>query len=513
MNTFRLSINSVVQKFIVVLAFIPREADAHGIEFYYFLPIPLINYLLAASTAIALTFVVSSLFVRGYSPDHQYWRVNILKWRFGKLITHLFVIFLLRLLSVTLFVLVISAGLIGDQHPISNIAPIFVWVIWWVGMAYVCALIGNLWSVVNPWKIIFEWAELIYMRCASGERLSRQLKYPKYWGVWPGVFLFFCFAWIENVYSNSVVPKEIALLTLGYSLITWAGMFFFGKEVWLRRGEAFSIAFTLFAKFAPLEIRIANPEICSHCTVECRGQDGVCVDCSECFNRASFVDRQLNLRPYAIGLLRKEDSSFSMMAFVLLILATVTFDGFISTPAWMNIQNIFLQFVSEISTVASLGFVAFYIVFICIYLFFSLLIAVFGGGNYSVISIAVTFVYSIVPIALAYHFAHYLYLLLIQGQLIIPLLSDPFGYGWNLFGTASYRVNVKFVGAEFYWLTALITIVLGHVIAVYIGHISALRIYRSQKISVRSQYPMLVLMISYTVTSIWILAQPIISRG
>jgi len=512
-NIFRLSINSVVQKFIVVLAFIPRSADAHGIEFYYFLPIPLINYLIAAATAIALTFVVSSLFVRGYSSDHQYWRVNILKWRFGKLITHWFVIFLVRLLSVTLFVLVILAGLIGDQHPISNIAPIFVWVIWWVGMAYICALIGNLWSVVNPWKIIFEWAELIYMRCTSGERLSRQLKYPKNWGVWPGVFLFFCFAWIENVYSNAVVPKEIALLALGYSLITWAGMFFFGKEVWLRRGEAFSIAFTLFAKFAPLEIRIANPEICSHCSVECRGQDGVCVDCSECFNRASFVDRQLNLRPYAIGLLRKEDTSFSMMAFVLLILATVTFDGFISTPAWMNIQNIFLQFVSEISTVASLGFVAFYIVFICIYLFFSLLIAVFGGGNYSVISIAVKFVYSIVPIALAYHFAHYLYLLLIQGQLIIPLLSDPFGYGWNLFGTASYRVNVKFVGAEFYWLTALVTIVIGHVIAVYIGHISALRIYRSQKISVRSQYPMLVLMIGYTVTSIWILAQPVISRG
>ena len=117
------------------------------------------------------------------------------------------------------------------------------------------------------------------------------------------------------------------------------------------------------------------------------------------------------------------------------------------------------------------------------------------------------------PIALAYHFAHYLYLLLIQGQLIIPLLSDPFGYGWDLFGTASYRVNLKLVGAEFYWLTALITIVVGHVIAVYIGHIYALGMYRSQKISVRSQYPMLVLMIGYTVTSIWILAQPVITKG
>ena len=180
MNIFRLSINSVVQKCILVLAFIPRAADAHGIEFYYFLPIPLINYLIAASLAILLTFVVSSLFVRGYSRDHKYWRINILKWRFGKLITHWFVIFLIRLLSVTLFVLVISAGLIGDQHPISNIAPIFVWVIWWVGMAYVCALIGNLWSVVNPWKIIFEWAEFIYIKCTSGERLSRQLNYPPF---------------------------------------------------------------------------------------------------------------------------------------------------------------------------------------------------------------------------------------------------------------------------------------------------------------------------------------------
>ena len=35
----------------------------------------------------------------------------------------------------------------------------------------------------------------------------------------------------------------------------------------------------------------------------------------------------------------------------------------------------------------------------------------------------------LVPIAVAYHLAHYVSLLLTTGQFIIPLASDPFGWG------------------------------------------------------------------------------------
>ena len=44
--------------------------------------------------------------------------------------------------------------------------------------------------------------------------------------------------------------------------------------------------------------------------------------------------------------------------------------------------------------------------------------------------------------------AHFLSLLLVQGQLIIPLASDPFGFGWDIFGTAGYRIDPTVVSTK-----------------------------------------------------------------
>ena len=97
-----------------------------------------------------------------------------------------------------------------------------------------------------------------------------------------------------------------------------------------------------------------------------------------------------------------------------------------------------------------------------------------AGGELSAGTVARLFVLSLVPIAIAYHLAHYLTYLLIQGQLVIRLASDPFGFGWNLLGTARYRPDIGIVGARFAWYTAVVAIVLGHIIAVYVAHAIAL---------------------------------------
>jgi hypothetical protein len=125
-------------------------------------------------------------------------------------------------------------------------------------------------------------------------------------------------------------------------------------------------------------------------------------------------------------------------------------------------------------------------------------------------TVARIFVLSLVPIAAAYHLAHYFMYLLIQGQLMIRFASDPLGFGWNLFGTARYRPDIGIVGARFAWYTAVIAIVLGHIIAVYVAHVVALREFPDKRAALRSQIPMLVLMVGYTMVSLWIIAQPIV---
>jgi hypothetical protein len=125
-------------------------------------------------------------------------------------------------------------------------------------------------------------------------------------------------------------------------------------------------------------------------------------------------------------------------------------------------------------------------------------------------TVACSFVLTLVPIAVAYHLSHYFSLLLTAGQFIIPLASDPFGWGWNLFGTAGYKVNLAIVSPYVFWYSAVAIIVLGHVIAVYLAHMAALRLFGSQRAALVSQVPMLLLMVGYTTLSLWILAQPIV---
>ena len=120
----------------------------------------------------------------------------------------------------------------------------------------VSALIGNLWALITPWRALFAAAEWLWRQGDRGE-LSVRLAYPKPLGVWPAVVLLFVFCWIELVYPNAAVPAHLAILTIAYSGWTWTGMVVFGGRTWLRHGEVFSVVFSLFARFAPTDMRRA----------------------------------------------------------------------------------------------------------------------------------------------------------------------------------------------------------------------------------------------------------------
>jgi len=211
---------------------------------------------------------------------------------------------------------------------------------------------------------------------------------------------------------------------------------------------------------------------------------------------------------------------------VVLMLATVTFDGLLATPLWAEIVQwalyseqvrpllLLLQpfFSDAISVISSVGMVLFALLFVLVFLLFSLMMkwAVGGTTGIDVRSIAGSFVLTLVPIALAYHLAHYLSYLLIVGQYMIPLVSDPFGYGWDLFGTKLYFVDIGIVNARFIWITSVIVIVVGHIFSVFLAHVMALRLFKTSRLVLLSQIPMLLLMVGYTMISLWILAQPIV---
>jgi hypothetical protein len=156
---------------------------AHGFGERTELPIPLGFFMIGAAIVVAASFVILSLFLRA-GATHSYWRFDLLRVRvLGAVLTSGLFLFPVKLLPVFLLGLVVATGLVGDQSPTLNFAPTFVWVIWWVGMAFVVALLGNLWALVNPWKIIFEWSEWVYGKLRAGKSFTPAAAYPKAWGV------------------------------------------------------------------------------------------------------------------------------------------------------------------------------------------------------------------------------------------------------------------------------------------------------------------------------------------
>jgi len=518
---------------IAVLMFVmPLTAHAHGFAQRYDLPVPLALYVTGAAVAVALSFVVIAFFVRGRRPAEDYPRFNLLGTPVGRVLAHPLLLVFVRLASVALLVLIVVAGLLGDPNPFKNIAPTLVWVIWWVGFAYVSGLVGDLWAVINPWKAVYAAAEYFVRYNKPNARLSLSVTYPKWLGDWPAVFLFLWFVWAELVWPASDVPTSLAYAVIIYSCITWVGMFVFGKHIWLRHGEVFSLAFSLLARFAPTEVRVTNRELCSSCNAaECQRHDAHCINCYECFERVAANEREWNLRPWAVGLLTEKPISLSRMVFVVVMLSSVTFDGLLATPLWsevarwiilseelrpliISLQGITGDAVAATSTLALLFFI---VVFQLVYLLFSALtrwaIPSAVRAEVSLGKVARLFVLSLIPIALAYHLAHYLSFLLIVGQYMIPLSSDPLGLGWDIFGTSLYMVNIGIVDARFVWYTSVITIIVGHIIAVYLAHVMAIRTFRDNRTALLSQIPMLILMVGYTMISLWMLAQPVVETG
>ena len=148
--------------------------------------------MIGAALAVALSFAAIGWFVRSSGSDPKYPRINVYRYSamtfFCKIISRF-----LGLISVFILFISIHSGLTGTSEVIENFAPVFVWIIWWVGVGYVVCIVGNVWLLMNPWMVIFNYWEQIF-----GKHIGI-VDWPKKLDAWPALFLFLLFAWIETV--------------------------------------------------------------------------------------------------------------------------------------------------------------------------------------------------------------------------------------------------------------------------------------------------------------------------
>ena len=449
---------------------------AHGLVARSDLPIPEWLFGWAAAMVLVVSFVALAILWPEPRLEKERWRP--LPAELGRLLGSRPVEVLCGAIGVFLLGVVVYAGLRGAQSPTANFAPTFVYVIFWLALLPASILLGDVFKAFNPWRAIGRTVGWIAGKAAR-DGLPAPLAYPERLGRWPAAAGVFLFAVMELVASNGDRPENLAVATLVYTALTFVAMALYGVETWISRGEAFSVYFNLFSRIAPIETR----------------------------------DRVVGLRRPLSGLpaLRPLAGTVPLLA---VMIGSVTFDGASEAPIWTGIapdiasffQDVGLSPQNALEVTFLIGLTA---TILIVYGFYMLgaLGAQSVGGGFSTMRLARAFVHSLVPIAFAYVAAHYLTLLLFQGQSIAFLASDPLGEGSDLFGTADSQIDYTIIGANATWYWQVGFVVVGHVAALTLAHDRALALYDRAKLAVRSQYWMLAVMVGFTSLALWLLSQ------
>jgi hypothetical protein len=455
----------------------------HGFGVRYDLPAPLTIYVFAAGGVVVISFVLVVMFAgaKGGERATRYPRMEA-RWLVGSANSRLLRV-LGGVIGVAGLITVVVTGLFGAQDPLRNPSAYLVWIYLWVGLVVVSALFGNAWTYLNPFATLYD----------LGHRLLRfppQLaSLPERAGIWPAVVLFFGIGWLELASGKASTPVIMGTLALVYTAITLAGMVIFGRDAWLNSCEPYTVLFGIVSRFGPVE-------------VERNDRNTVTEAC---------------LRPWGVGLLQPVRASWDRIVFVILMLSNLAFDGLLSTPLWFGV-------ISQPALATALGvwwrpvvytagILAVAVIFALVFAACIRLVLLLGGGRVDRLAATSSFAFTLVPIALAYDLAHNYTYLTVQGQALIPTLADPLAKGWSLLPVQNYQPSLAPAAPATVWLMQMLLIVVGHMIAVYLAHFRANQWFRTACRALNSQYPMLGLMVLYTMTSLWILAQPTTSGG
>jgi len=455
----------------------------HGFGPRYDLPAPLFWYLFAAAGVVVISFVLVVAFAGEQvgAKAVQYPR------RPARFLLSLARSPWPRAVGGTIgflaLLVVVVAGLFGSANPALNPAEYLTWIYFWAGLVILSGLVGNFWYLLNPWAAIYDLVTRLV-------HVGPVRKFPNV-GVWPAAAAYFSFACLELTTGMANQPRVVALTALAYSGVTLAGMVLFGRDEWLEHCEAFTVLFGIVGKFGPIEAE--------------RGEDGAI--------SAMYV------RPWGVGLLKPGPGGWDRVFFVILMLSTLAFDGILATPAWQDfnvaLEPLWLPMGPwGFFFVRTLGLTLLTIAFLLVFVAFIELVIFFGNRKVDFVTTATGFAMTLVPIALVYNAAHNYTYVLVQSQALIPLLNDPLGKGWHLWpAVANLTPSFALAQASTTWFAQVVLIVLGHVIAVYLAHLRAGERFRTAQRAVLSQYPMLALMVIYTMTSLLILAQQTTKTG
>lgn len=429
------------------------QARAHATEQGFVLLLPTDIYIASGGAVVALTVLLLALLpgraaLAPFRPVTLGRRARPVRWP--------------GLVVAAVFLWLIWQGWSGARDPLANPLSLAVWVVFWMGLVAVQGLLGNVWARLDPFRAL----------AALGPRRS-PLRYPRGWGHWPAVPGFLGFAGFLLADPAPADPARLAVVVAGYAAVTLAALALFGAR-WLVRGEVLGVFLRAYARIAIV------------------GRRG--------------VRRALGLPGWQV--LCGPRPSFALAVLMLLLLGSGSFDGLNETFWWLALIGTNpLEFPGR-SAVVAVNVAGLLITNAALCAVFAGALALgarLAGDGTGTRDLIRLYAPTLLPIALAYHVAHYLTALLLDGQYVLAGIADALHLG-HVHVTAGFLNHPGPVRAI--WLTQAGVIVCGHVIALMLAHGTALRQGQSVRRAALGQAPLALFMLAYTVFGLWLLATP-----
>lgn len=337
-----------------------------------------------------------------------------------------------------------------------NLGVLLVFVGGRAGLTILAYTVGNPWPAIDPWRTI------------AGVLPTGHRSYPERLGTWPAVGGLLVVLWLELALPVTEEPELLGVLVVGYTAYTLAGAVVFGEQQWFRHADPVSVWYRFYGAVAPLQ----------------------------------WTDGGVSIRPYGARL--REGEVFadrSGVAFAVLLVTELTFSGLVATPPGVDVVQAVVDLGLPAAIVYVVGLVGLYAAFFGAYLLAA------GGSR----SIARTFLSTrylgyrfagpLLAIAAGYHFAHYGGFFISLGPTTLEVATEPL---------STVNASVGVLPSWFGHVEAL-AILLGHVLAVWLAHGTAIETFPGRVQAIRSQYPFVLVMVVFTIASLWIISLATVS--
>lgn len=432
---------------------------AHGVGRVYQSPLPLWLYLVGAGATVAASFLL-----RGLVRDSSELRPE------KRMAGATFSIVATRLLTgagVFGLLLTLASGAFGADAGLG-LASLLFWVGLVIGTVFLCALMAGSWERIDPWATL----ERFYRIEEAEPNSSLQRRVESMWWIAPlTIYLLFWFELVSGVGFDSF---WIVAVLVGYTLLVLSLRAPLGYA-W-NSVDPLAILFGFASRVAPLRL----------------GGDG------------------LYYRGWIRGLDENRPMPRGLYAALFVLLASTTLDNVRETVGWTDFRNALGLGEANDVLIDSVALLGFSLVFLVPFLVTVWVSRRFIGEGVGFAEMGRRFGWSLIPIGVAYVLAHNAPLVLSGFPLILRGLSDPLNLGWNLLGTAD-TLQGFFASPALVWFLEIVIIVGGHILGVLAAHRIAVYLGRSHRAAVKSQYALTALMSVFTITTLWLLSQPLVT--